>query len=249
MSGVPKPSPMEAFQANMGDAERLVLLAAAFSNARTRRMRKELREKVGTALKIAKKGRDLLDFAESSDVFVVLKPGGRLDRANFNQHDPLLRQAIVAACAAVETYLADKMIERCRVVVAQGEPLPKRLGEIGLTIDAWLAVEGYKYRKRGIVEQVIGPALRAQASTSPTKVGQLLSASGLEKPMSLLDQQRGVPKGDTERELARITDRRNRIAHEGDRQGYGRRKISADEVATDLEILTSVVNAIHQVCG
>ncbi len=249
MTGVPKPTPMEAFAANMGDADKLVLLADALTNVRARRMRKELRTKIGAALKISQKDREHLDCAESSDVFVVLMPGGRLDRTNFDQHEPLLRQAIVAACAAVETYLADKVIECSRAAIAKGEPLPRRLGEIGLTVNGWMGVEAYTYRRRGIIEQVIAPVVREQASTSPTKVGQLLSAVGVDKPLAAIDRIRAVAKGDTERPFERITQRRNKIAHEGDRQGHGRRKIFATEVSADLAILKSIVFAIDQVCG
>lgn len=240
---------MEAFLANMGDADQLVLLAEAFTNARARRMRQELRAKIGGALKIPQKERDLLDCAESSDVFVVLKPGGRLNRTNFDQHEPLLRQSIVAGCAAVETFLADKVIECSRAVIAKGQPLPKRMGEIGLSVNGWMTVEAFTYRKRMIVDRVIGPYVREQASTSPTKVGQLLSTVGIPNALAAIDTARAVAKGDTEKNLDRITHRRNLIAHQGDRQGFGRRKITVAEVSADLGILKSVVDAIDQVCG
>ncbi len=63
MVGRAKPTPLAAFGANMEDADRLVMLAEAFTNARTRRMRQEMREKIGSALGYARRDRDSLDCA------------------------------------------------------------------------------------------------------------------------------------------------------------------------------------------
>jgi len=43
-------SPLEVFEDNIADAERLTDLAAALVNTRVRRMRRELRDSVGDAL-------------------------------------------------------------------------------------------------------------------------------------------------------------------------------------------------------
>lgn len=233
---------------SLADAERLVLLAEAFTNARAHRMRKELRERIGAALKVPHRSWDSLDCVESADVFVVLKPLGRLTRTNFDQHEPLLRQAIVAACAAFETYLADKATWAVRRLVGNGTTT-KRLGEIPLTFEQWRNVEAYQYRKRGITEQVIGPHLRQQASTASSQVGYILSLLGIEQWSNKLDQARKCPKGTTVADLDRITQRRNRIAHEADRLGRRRAPISVAEVQRELEALTSIVDSIEEVLG
>jgi len=43
---------------------------------------------------------------------VVLKPGSALTREDLRDSRPLLRQALVAACAAVETYMFDKAMSQ-----------------------------------------------------------------------------------------------------------------------------------------
>jgi hypothetical protein len=47
--------------------------------------------------------------------------------------------------------------------------------------------------------------------------------------------------------LDRVTVRRNRIAHTGDRKGYGRASLSVAEVRDDLAQLESVVLAVEMV--
>jgi len=73
-------------------------------------MRAERRQSVGNALRIPRRDHGRLDCVESSDVSIVLKPSGALTRAQFSEPElrPLLRQAIVAISAAVESYIAEK---------------------------------------------------------------------------------------------------------------------------------------------
>ena len=97
----------------MGDAHMLVELVKLMRNERINRMRKELRERVGTALAIPKRRWEEFECLENDDVFVTFKPGRQEWRSRLNEESlrPLLRQAIVAACAAVETYVADRVLE------------------------------------------------------------------------------------------------------------------------------------------
>jgi len=68
--------PMETFEANIADAETLFSYSRALGNQRTRRMRKELRQRVGEALRVSKKERSELDCIESDDGYVFAKPDG-----------------------------------------------------------------------------------------------------------------------------------------------------------------------------
>jgi hypothetical protein len=248
VTGVPKPTAMQAFTLNMADAHALVKLAEGFVNKRPRRMRAELQQRLGEALKIRAQDRRHLDCLESSDVFVTFLPGGRLCRDDFTDLSPLLRQAIVAACAATETYLADKVMEQVGPVLWNSAELPKRLAELRLTVDHWVKInEHYTVQRRGLRELVIQPAVRERSSTAPNKVGELLSMLGITEWTKKVDAKRGVRRGDTEQTLLRITNRRNLIAHQGDRQGRSRAPISVDEVNTDLASLESIVAAIEAI--
>lgn len=244
---MPKLRPLEAFCDNMADAHRLVLLCEAAANVRKRRMRLELREKVGETLGIAKRRWSELDCVESADLFIVTLPGSRMSRDDLKDRSPLLRQAIVAGCAATETYLADKVVERARLLVRRGET--QSLGKIDMTLKAWVEVEAYTYRRRGITEKVIQPWVIREASTDPYKVGTLLSMVGVDAPFRELDKARSVPKGTTHAALTAVTARRNAIAHSGDRKGHGRARIDSPEVRSVLAVLESVVDAIESILG
>ncbi|HUJ80656.1 MAG TPA: hypothetical protein VLW83_02170 [Candidatus Acidoferrales bacterium] len=114
MAAPPKMSARDAFDLNIQDAQMLVELASLLSNRRTRRMRRELRERIGDALSIPQRRRVDLECLENEKVFVTFMPGhadwrDRLDDVGLR---PLLRQALVAGCAAVETFCADRIMER-----------------------------------------------------------------------------------------------------------------------------------------
>src|SRR5690348_17058801 len=103
-------TPLKVFESNVADAQALLALTRSLSNSRKRRMRAELRESIGTVLGLAKSKRAHLDCVESQDVFLVLKPGCKLQRHDFHEISlrPMLRQSVVAIAAAVESYVAEK---------------------------------------------------------------------------------------------------------------------------------------------
>jgi hypothetical protein len=246
MAGVPKPGPLQAFQDNMRDAHHLVSLAEGLTNVRVRRMRKELRQRVGEAWRVPVRDRDALDCIESKAMYLTFKPGSNLSRDSFSDHRPLLRQSLVAACAATETYLADKVMSRIGALTHSPATATKRLSELTMTVGDWLQIEQDYTRRRWGLHHLIEKQVREAASTAPSRVGELLSLAGVSSPQKALDKQRAVAKGDTEALLARITERRNKIVHTGDRQGRNRASLTLDEVKRDLAGLESLVAAIEE---
>jgi hypothetical protein len=248
MSTRARPTPLEAFEANMADAHHLVRLAEGMTNRRAQRMRRELRDRIGSALRIRVADRAELDCLHSADVFVTFLPGSRLCREDFLDQRPLLRQAIVAGCAATETYLADKVMTRIGQLLKSSESASPRMNKLPMDIKEWLYIEQHYQRRRvGLRERVVAPYVREQASTSPTKVGEMLALIGVEHWSRQVDQQRSVAKGATVAFLEEVTVRRNRIAHQGDRQGFGRAHLSVDEARDDLAGLVSVVEALEAI--
>ncbi len=248
MAGRPKPSSRQAFDSNMADARFLLRTAEGISNYRTRRARSELRARVGDALRIPTKHHTEIECVESDDLFIVIKPGSSLVRADFADPRPLLRQSIVAACAATETFLNDLVMENIGTLLSSSAASTARLSKIPMNIGMWLEIEDkYKRRRRGLRELVVKEFVQETASTSPTKVGELMSMLGVVDWAKKVDAARKVPPGDTVEFLQRVTDRRNRIAHQGDRKGRGQANISATEVDSDLIDLISVVNAMEAV--
>jgi len=130
-----RPGGAHARQGAEDDARQLVDLTEALTNRRKRRMRSELRQNIGEALGVPKKHRDALDCIESDQAFLLLKGDGSLDRSRFDADAlrPLLRQAVVAIAAAVETYVADRA---CSLVglALRGESVPERMRKLPINI-------------------------------------------------------------------------------------------------------------------
>ncbi|MDF9717345.1 hypothetical protein [Nocardioides sp. ChNu-99] len=248
MAGVKKATAREAFDDNMRDAHYLVLLAESLTNLRKRRMRRELRERIGEALKLPARDHSELDCIESAEAFIVLTPRSRLSRDGLQDQRPLLRQALVAACAATETYLADAVLAKARSMTTSEQAAGPRLAQLPMTVGDWLYIEQHYERRRwGLNERILAKHIREEASTAPNQVGKLLALVGVGTWTRKLDGERKVARGDTEALLDRVTRRRNKIAHEGDRRGRSRATLTVDEVKADLADLESVVGAIERV--
>lgn len=247
MAGVGHKTPWEAFELNMDDAHLLVDLAEALDTFRVRRMRRELRERVGAAIGLPKTRWDDIDCIESEAFFLLLKPDSGWERTHLQDRSPLLRQAVVAGAAAFETYMADKVEGCVREIMRGHEDFPSRLGGIEMTTEQWRSIQmDYQYRWRGITEVVIKPHLREVASCAPSKVGLLLSMVGFDKWAQRVDNQRKLAPGSTVAQLEEFNDRRNQIAHSGDRRGNGRAVIHLDWTRTILDDVVSIAGAIEE---
>lgn len=245
IAGTAKPKARQAFDDNIADAQQLVQLARSLANQRVYRMRAEKRAKLGEALSIPKKRHGELDCIESQDIFAVFPPGSNISRETFSEAAlrPLLRQAIVAACAAVETFIGDRVMERFAGALDQQTP-PERLLALPMTVADWLDIEGYQRRKWGL-RKVVGEEVRKRmASASPSQIGIAFSLVGEKDLWKRVDAHRHVKKGASAAALERIYERRNIIAHSGDRKGHGRSAISVDEVAADLACILEIIDAL-----
>lgn len=241
-------APIEVFEDNIEDARQLIELTRALTNRRKRRMRRELREGLGAALGVSKRERDGLDCIESEQAFLILKARSSLDRDRFDEDAlrPLLRQAVVAIAAAVESYVADRA---CQLVSSamNMEEVPRRLREMPISIGDVSDIErNYERRKwgyRGLVEQ----SLRQQASAAPNKVGIVFSTVGVSELWRKVDTSRGVKKGTSVLQLETLANRRNDIAHAADRSGSGRAALSGADVEAFYKNGQQIVEAIDQV--
>ena len=123
---------------------------------------------------------------ESDDLFVVFMPSGDLSRDRFTDLQPLLRQSLVAACAALETYVADKAMEFVGPALKSDE-LPARMKSIGLTVGHWAEIEE-KYKRRGWgIRPVIDEYIRETSSTAPNNIGVVLSVVGVKRWSTKVD--------------------------------------------------------------
>ena len=242
-----KPSPYEAFRDNFSDAEALLLYARVFKNERKKSMRTEVRSKVGTALNVRVKDRGDLDWLRNKDITMVFMPGGDLNKDMFLDIQPLLRQSLVAACAALETYIADMAMAFVGAALQlEPENIPPRMRNISLTVGHWADIEKrYKRRKWGI-RDIIDEHIRETSSTAPSSIGFVLSTIGFRNWERRVDGIRNVDRGTTNKELEAITNRRNLIAHTADRKGRSRASTNPEQVEKQLSIIKEVVDALDK---
>lgn len=247
MARAKKLTPIEAFQGNMADAEHLVRVAEILQNERVREVRTEMRGRLGEAFRIPKKRQNAIRMLQNEKVAIVFLPDSNYKAADLADTLPLLRQAIVAACAAVETYYYDLFMSRMPSVIRAAKS-PSELHElirhINVPFEDMLDInQSYKRTGWGVRELVLDRFAKEYCSTAPNKVGKVLSALGYKGALGAIDKKRGVKSGTSNDELERITVRRNQIAHQADRRGRGRAQISFKYVANELGVLREIVDA------
>jgi hypothetical protein len=189
---------------------------------------------------------DSLDCVESDDVFVVLKPGGAARRAHFTEAElrPLLRQAVVAAAAAVESYVAEKAATYAASALANP---PDRLKEVAITLVNVMDIEK-RYKRRGWgYRAVLEAHLEREASSDPAKIGKVLSTVGKKGFWPKVDSHRKVAKGTSETQLRALAERRNKIAHTGDRTPTGRSPLTLSDAESHVANAKSIVEALEAV--
>lgn len=160
---------------------------------------------------------------------------------------PLLRSSLVAACAALETYVADRVIGLVGQLITEKKALPPHLRNIPLTVGDWADIETrYQRRGRGI-KNIVDERIRKLSSTAPNQIGVVLSTIGVSGWAKQVDGARKVRGGRTVEDLDEITERRNLIVHTADRKGRGRAALSPEDVERHLENIGSIAQALESV--
>jgi hypothetical protein len=128
--------------------------------------------------------------------------------------------------------------------VLDSDEKPTRLLNLPMTVEDWLWIEENYQRKRWGLREVVEWEVRNIASPAPAQIGQAFGVVGQKKLWKRIDSRRKVASGNSEKTLDRLYERRNQIAHSGDRVGRGRATISSTEVRGDLKCLVEIVEAL-----
>ena len=238
--------PYQTFLHNVQDAELLLQFDRAFRNDRSNKMRTELRNQIGNILKVSAKQRDQMDCIQNTDLFIVFMPGGNLPKERFHNRTPLLRSSLVAACAALETYVADRTMDFVGPLFDKDE-LPPRFRQIALTVGQWLDIERRYKRKGWGMRSIVEAHIRETSSTAPNAIGVVLSTIGVTQWASKVDKNRKVGPGKTVEDLNSITKRRNRIVHAADRKPRSRTPLTLKDVELYVNNIKSIVEALESI--
>lgn len=102
---------------------------------------------------------------------------------------------------------------------------------------------GWAYRK------LLTKQIEQMASAKPNRIGDVLEVVG-KKDKTLwkkVDSARGVEAGFSCGQLEELVERRNRIAHAGDRTGRGKAQLRVKEVALHVKNAREIVEALDAV--
>jgi hypothetical protein len=207
-------------------------------------MRRELRESFGSAMRISKRDLEGLDCVESEDLFVIIKSTGSMTRHDFSEQElrPLLRQAIVSVAAAVEAYVAEKASSYIGNALDGGAP---RVRTVSVTLGDVFDIEETLTRRRFGWRRILQEKIEREASAAPGKIESVFDLVGKSVRWSQIDKHRRVASGKSREQMKDLAERRNRIAHTGDRLGPGYAAISIDDAEAYLDNAKSTIEALE----
>ena len=129
-----------------------------------------------------------------------------------------LRQAVVAACAAIDVYYNDLLRRNLfKVFLAKQRNFSrKHLGEIKLSLDDYLSiVQDPDPNSR--LEQLLLKHFERKTLSNVEGLTEVLEILGIERPWLRIAQVVGLPENSLRQQIQNIVARRNDIIHRGDR--------------------------------
>ncbi len=135
--------------------------------------------------------------------------------------DFLLRQAVLVAAAALESFLWDVLRENALTVIqAKGRKADETLRNITLTLDDYLSLEGYE-DKDVRLRQIILKRFERGSLYDLDKVNEIALILGVRDLWKEVGKEIGSTPEDIKGKLQSLINRRNQIVHRADRPDEG----------------------------
>ena len=245
---------------NFSVAEHLLQLHELFRDLREDKIDEPLRLAVCKCLALPNES--ILRHARNDQMVLVAKATAPIphsllvaDGINF-----LLRQAVVVACTALESFFWDALRENVLTIIrARRRGADESIRKLSLTLDDYLYIEGYKDpddRLRQIILKNFERGTLYDAS-SIERIASILTVKDFWKQIS---KKCGLPDGDLKRQIGELITRRNQVSHRADRpdesanppeeqDGHGLRSISYAWANTRVATAKNVVAASAEIFG
>lgn len=197
--------------------------------------------------------------AYNEQIFLVARANAPIPQALLieNGADFLLRQAVVVACTALESFFWDSLRENVLTIVkARKRGADESLRELTLTLDDYLSLENYEDPDERLKEIILKNYERRTLydTSSIEKIATTLTVRDF---WAKVEHKCGIATKDIRRSLDELIRRRNQITHRADRpdpranppdveDGHGLREISYAWVNPRVSTAKSVVNAAHE---
>ena len=171
--------------------------------------------------------------------------------------DFLLRQSIIVACTALESFFWDSLRENVLIVVkARRRGADRSIRDITLTLDDYLSIETFADPDERLRQIILRNFERGALydSASMEKIASVLTVAGF---WDEVGNRCGRSPGDLRRDLDELIARRNQIAHRADRpnmeahppeevDGHGLRRVNTAWVTPRIASAKAVVDAANQ---
>ncbi len=166
----------------------------------------------------------------------------------------LLRQAVVVACTALESFFWDALRENVLTIVrARRRGADESIRKLTLTLDDYLSLEGYADPEVRL-QQIILKNFERGTLYDASSIERIATTLTVKDFWKLVAKKCGSPDNDLKRHIGELINRRNQVAHRADRPDeqanppeepdkHGLRAITYSWVNTRVATARSVVSA------
>jgi len=247
--------PLTVFQHNFAAAENLIRLYDLLSGSTIG---------AGEAEATLKAVRASLNIPEGEQVFLLYndrlfllaREAAHVSDTFFHEHNlaSLLRQAVVAACSALDAYFNDKFRENVMtVLLTKKRYAPKELRNLVMTFDDYLSLESWADPNQRL-QQILEKNLERRTLSNSNGITEIAGILGIKDFWERVGRECGEKPSDLRRRIDEIAARRNDIVHRADRpkgdqeaNGSGLQAISRAWVNLRVQTIKAVVLAAEKV--
>lgn len=169
----------------------------------------------------------------------------------------LLRQSVLVACTALESYFWDVLRENALTVIrAKGRKADDTLKDITISLDDYLSLEGYEDPDVRL-QQIILNRFKRGTLYDLDKIDEIAGILNVKDFWTPVSAQTGIPTKELRTRLGNLIQRRNEITHRADRpdentksdeiDSHGLRTMTYAWAATHVMTAKSVVAASSDV--
>ncbi len=208
---------------------------------------RKIRTERAAALKRALRWRNAeqIDRSQNEYLYIVLRGAAQVDRTYFDsrQLEFLLRQAVVAACSAMDCYFLEKVEENIWAVFAKkGAESPVELLRLRITMGDYLQAQSYT-RKGWALKRAMMNSTRFASFQSPDAIAERLQLLGVKSFWNDVAREVSMRPGKLKGQMKELTERRNQIVHKGDRPGNRPQPVDLQWVKRRIQLVDRVVRA------
>jgi len=247
--------PLTVFQHNFAAAENLIRLYDLLSGPATQ---------AGTTDEVIRAVRACLGLSDEEQVFwlcndrllLIAREAAQVSDTFFHEHNLalLLRQAVVAACSALDAYFNDKFRDNVMtVLLAKRRYAPKELRNLVMTFDDYLSLESWADPNQRL-QQILERNLERKTFSSANGITEIADILGIRDFWDQVARECRERPSDLRRRIDEIAARRNDIIHRADRptvdqeaDGSGLQVISPAWVTLGVQTVKAVVLAAEKV--